>query len=88
MENEKKNRKEKRKEFKEKNELESKENIEVMTKEKLKNYFGIEVSEISKENLHNFTMCIEKYENAIKLKESKNFPDLYELGYSNVKFIL
>ena len=88
MENEKKNRKGKRKEFKENNELESKENIEAITKEKLKNYFGIEVSEISKENLQNFTISIQKYENAITLKESKNFADLYELGSSNVKFIL
>lgn len=87
MDYEKKSKKGKKKGNKEINEQEQTANIETITQEKLKNYFGMEVTEISKENLQKFLLYIEKYESIIKSKESKNISEIYDINLSNV-FIL
>jgi hypothetical protein len=84
MEYEKKSKKGKRKGHKEIQVSEPTESIETITKDKLKNYFDLDVNEISKDSLQKFLFYIEKYEQTIKLKESKNFTELYALNLSNV----
>jgi hypothetical protein len=87
MEYEKKSKKGKRKGHKDDIKSEPSESIETQIKEKFKNYFDLEAGEISKDNLQKFLFYIEKYEQTIKLKESKNFSELYDLNMSNVSKI-
>jgi len=85
MEYEKKSKKGKRKGHKENTESEPSESMETKIKEKLKNYFDLEAGEISKDSLQKFLFYIEKYEETIKHKESKNISELYDLNMSNVR---
>jgi light-regulated signal transduction histidine kinase (bacteriophytochrome) len=85
MDYEKKSKKGRKKANKDLEESNQTENILSITREKLKNYFGLEVAELSKENLEKFSLYIDKYESTLRLKESKNLSELHETCLSNVK---
>ncbi len=84
MDYEKKSKKGRKKGNKEIIESEQSENIETITKDKLKNYFELEVTDLTKENLQKFSIYIEKYEDLIESKLSKNLSDLHDSCLFNV----